>query len=104
MKNITRQGFLTDKEAALLIEIDGSSAKIKEDNEKLYDVLQKSGASKIIQSRDEEENEKIWKARRSAYAAVTKLKPNVATEDVVVNRSKIVPLIEGIQEICKNTI
>jgi len=94
-------GLLTDKEAALLIEIDGSSAKIKEDNEKLYDVLQKSGASKIIQSRDEEENEKIWKARRSAYAAVTKLKPNVATEDVVVNRSKIVPLIEGIQEICK---
>jgi len=94
-------GLMTDKEAALLIEIDGSSAKIKEDNEKLFKVLQNSGASKIIQSKNEEENEKIWKARRSAYAAVTKLKPNVATEDVVVNRSKIVALIEGIQEICK---
>lgn len=94
-------GLLCDKEAALLIEIDGSSAKIKEDNEKLYNVLQKSGTAKIVQSKNEEENEKIWKARRSAYAAVTKLKPNVATEDVVVNRSKIVPLIKGIQKICK---
>ena len=94
-------GLLCDKEAALLIEIDGSDAKIKEDNEKLFEVLKNSNAAKIIQSKNEEENEKIWKARRSAYAAVTKLKPNVATEDVVVNRSKIVPLIEGIQEICK---
>ena len=92
-------GLLCDKEAALLIEVDGSSAKIEEDNRKLYKVLQKSGAVKIIQSTSEEENEKIWKARRSAYAAVTKIKPNVATEDVVVNRSKIVPLVEGIQEI-----
>ena len=92
-------GLLCDKEAALLIEVDGSSAKIEEDNKKLYKVLQKSGAVKIIQSTSEEENEKIWKARRSAYAAVTKIKPNVATEDVVVNRSKIVPLVEGIQEI-----
>ena len=92
-------GLLCDKEAALLIEVDGSSAKIEEENKKLYKVLQKSGAVKIIQSTSEEENEKIWKARRSAYAAVTKIKPNVATEDVVVNRSKIVPLVEGIQEI-----
>lgn len=92
-------GLLCDKEAALLIEVDGSIAKIEEDNKKLYEVLQKSGAVKIIQSTSEEENEKIWKSRRSAYAAVTRLKPNVATEDVVVNRSKIVPLVEGIQKI-----
>ncbi len=93
-------GLIEEKEAALLIEIDGSDSKIKEDNEKLYNVLQNSGSVKIIQSKTEEENENIWKARRSAYACVTKLKPNAATEDVVVNRSKIVPLVEGIQKIC----
>lgn len=93
-------GFIEEKEAALLIEIDGSEAKIRKDNEKLYTVLQNSGAVKIIQSKNEEDNENIWKARRSAYACVTKLKPNVATEDVVVNRSKILPLVEGIQKIC----
>ncbi len=93
-------GLIEEREAALLIEIDGGEAKIKEDNEKLYNVLLNSGSVKIIQSKNEEENENIWKARRSAYACVTKLKPNAATEDVVVNRSKIVPLVEGIQKIC----
>lgn len=93
-------GIIEDKEAALLIEIDGSEAKIKEDNKKLFSILENSGAVKIIQSNNEEENENIWKARRSAYACVTKLKPNVATEDVVVNKSKILPLIQGIREIC----
>lgn len=94
-------GFIEEREAALLIEIDGSEAKIKEDNEKLFKVLEESGSAKIIQSKDEEDNENIWKARRSSYACVTKLRPNVATEDVVVNRSKILPLIKGIQKICK---
>lgn len=94
-------GLLTDKEAALLIEIDGSEQKIKEDNEKLYEVLKASNAAEVIQSKTEEENEKIWRARRSSFACVTKLKNNVITEDVVVNKSKIVPLIKGIQEICK---
>ena len=92
-------GLFEEQEAALLIEIDGSEAKIKEDNEKLFSILEKSGAIKIIQSKNEEENENIWKTRRSAYACVTKLRPNAATEDVVVNRSKIVPLIEGIQKL-----
>ena len=92
-------GLFEEQEAALLIEIDGSEAKIKEDNEKLFSILEKSGAIKIIQSKNEEENENIWKTRRSAYACVTKLRPNAATEDVVVNRSKIVQLIEGIQKL-----
>ncbi len=94
-------GLFEEQEAALLIEIDGSNAKIKEDNEKLFSILKETGAIKIIQSKNEEENENIWKTRRSAYACVTKLRPNAATEDVVVNRSKIVPLIEGIQKLSK---
>ncbi len=62
--------------------------------------MNKSNAAQIIQAKDEEENEKIWRTRRSAFAAVTKLRPNVVTEDVVVPRSKIVALTKGIQKIC----
>jgi len=92
-------GFLEDREAALLIEIDGSDAKIKEDNEKLFDVLKKSGSVRILQSKNDEDNEKIWRARRSAFGCVTKLKPNAVTEDIVVNRSKITDVVEGIQKL-----
>ncbi len=87
-------------EAMLLIELDGNLDEIKAKNEKLKEILLKSNADKIIQASDEMENEKIWNARRSAFACTAKLKPNVVTEDVVVPRDKIVPLIKEIKKLC----
>ncbi len=93
-------GLLCTKEAALLIELDGFEENLNYECKKLFEILKKSNAAKIVQAQNEEENEQIWRSRRSAFAAVTKLKPNVITEDVVVPRSKIVPLVKGIQKIC----
>ena len=93
-------GLLCNKEAALLIELDGFVENLNFECKKIYEILNKSNAAQIIQAKDEEENEKIWRTRRSAFAAVTKLRPNVVTEDVVVPRSKIVALTKGIQKIC----
>lgn len=93
-------GLLCDKEAVLLIELDGFRENLNIECKKVLQILKSSNAAEIIQAQNEEENEKIWRARRSSFAAVTKLRPNVITEDVVVPRSKIVPLVRGIQEIC----
>ena len=92
--------LLCDMEAALLIELDGFIENLNYECKRVYEILAKSGAKEIIQAKNEEENEKIWRTRRSAFAAVTKLRPNVITEDVVVPRSKIVELTKGIQKIC----
>lgn len=94
-------GLLCDKKAALLIELEGFFETIDIETKKISKVLKESGATDIIQAQNEDENEKIWQTRRSAFAAVTKLKPNVITEDVVVPRSKIVKLVEGIEKIAK---
>ena len=48
-----------------------------------------------------EEEARIWISRRSSFGATAKLAPNVLTEDVVVPRENIVPLVKGIWEICK---
>jgi len=93
-------GLLTDKEAALLIEIDGAKESVERDGERLKDVLLKSNASNIRLSHSIEENEKIWVARRSSFAAAAKLRPDVVTDDVIVPRSKLSELIKGINEIC----
>ena len=93
-------GLLCDKEAALLIELDGFLENLNFECKRIFEILKKSNAAQIIQAQNEQENEEIWRARRSAFAAVTKLKPNVITEDVVVPRSKIVPLVKGIEKIC----
>ena len=87
-------------DAMLLIELDGNLDEISAKNKRLKEILQISGADKIIQATNEIENEKIWSARRSAFACTAKLKPNVVTEDVVVPRNNIVPLINEIKKLC----
>ena len=92
-------GLLEDKEAALLIELDGFKENVLYESEILNNILRESSSSKIIQAKSESENEKIWKARRGAYSAVTQLKPNVVTEDIVVPKTKTVDCIKKIKEI-----
>ncbi len=94
-------GLLTDKEAMLLIELDGFKNSVLFELEILKEILVSSGAKNIVQAKNDEENENIWRARRSAFSALTQLKPNVITEDMVVPRNKIVDLIEKIQELAK---
>lgn len=101
IENFNPCGILCDKEAALLIELDGFKPCVKSELLILKEILLKNGAVNIIQSQTEEENENIWRARRSAYSAVTQLKPNVVTEDIVVPKSKIVECVEKIQELSK---
>ena len=94
-------GLLIDKEAVLLIELDGFRQCVEYEQKILKDILQKSNALNIIQAKNQDENEEIWHARRSAYSAVTQLKPNVVTEDIVVPREKIVECVKKIDEISK---
>lgn len=92
-------GLLTDKEAALIIEIDGP--KNSTDEQVITNILRQSGASAIQYSSTEKEAEKIWAARRSSMAACAKLKPDVTTDDVIVPRENLPELVNGIHEICK---
>lgn len=94
-------GLLVDKEAMLLIELDGFSECVLYELKILKEILIKSGASSIIQAKNEEENQNIWRARRSAFSALAQLKPNIITEDIVVPRAKIVDFVKKIQELSK---
>lgn len=93
-------GLRTDKEAALLIEIDGFHSIIDEQYKKIEEICKKNNSSYVQTARTKEEEERIWISRRSSFGATAKLAPNVLTEDVVVPRDKIVELVKGIRKIC----
>lgn len=93
--------LLTDKEAMLLVELDGFEKCVKYEMEILKEILVNSKAQNIIQAKNDIENENIWKARRSAFSALAQLKPNVVTEDIVVSRNKIVDFIYKVRELSK---
>lgn len=93
-------GLLVDKEAALLIEIDGFKENIDKQYDKVIEICKRNNASYIQTAKTKQEEDRIWIARRSSFGATAKLAPNVVTEDVVVPRENIVSLVKGIQEIC----
>ena len=93
-------GLLTNKEAALIIEIDGFKSSIEEQKDIIINTLKRCNSSAIQFSATEREAEQIWQARRSSMAACAKLKPNVTTDDVIVPRENLPKLVKGIQEIC----
>ncbi|MCM1265783.1 MAG: FAD-binding protein [Candidatus Gastranaerophilales bacterium] len=93
-------GLLTEKEAALIIAIDGFESAMDTQVERLKSVLNESGSSDIIISKTEEEQERIWTARRASFAATAKLRPDVISNDLIVPRENISKLVKGINEIC----
>jgi len=93
-------GLLTDKDAALFLEVDGYEVSLEYQQKKVVELCKACGAVEIQYSQSEEEAQRIWTARRSAFGACAKLKPNVVAEDVVVPRSKIPQLVQGIRKIC----
>ena len=94
-------GLLTDKEAALLIEIDGDYDSVLKMKYNICKILNLNNAVNIQYSKNEIEAENIWKARRSSMAACAKLKPNVTTDDVIVPRENLAKLVRGVQGICQ---
>ena len=93
--------MLTEKDAALIIEIDGFESSMEDQISRLASVLKLSGASEIIVSHSKEEQENLWTARRASFGAAAKLSPDVVTNDMIVPRANISKLVNGINEICE---
>ena len=93
--------LLVDKEAALIVEIDGFECSMQYQEDIIVNILNSSNASEIQVSHNEDEYNKIWTARRSSMGACAKLKPNVTTDDVIVPRENLETLVLGIRAICE---
>lgn len=93
-------GLLCDKQAALIIEVDGFKTVIEAQMKLICDILNKNNAQNIKYAKQKEEADEIWDARHSSMAACAQLRPNVTTDDVIVPRENLSILIKGIQKIC----
>ena len=92
-------GLPIDMEAVLVLEVDGFKESVAVQTRQIIDICNKFGAKNIRASQNQQESDEIWFARRSAFGAVARLRPNVLTEDAVVPRDKIPEFISKIREI-----
>ncbi len=94
-------GLLTNREAALIIEVDGFKISMETQIMRLETVLRLSGATDIIIANTSDEQERIWTGRRASFGATAKLRPDVVTNDMIVPRENISKLVSGINKICE---
>ncbi|MCC5833179.1 MAG: FAD-binding protein [Opitutales bacterium] len=91
-------GLPTDCEAVLLIETDGHPQAVQEEAAAMTDIARAQGALQIQLARDAAHAEQLASARRSAFAAVARIRPTTILEDITVPRSRLVEMVRFVQE------
>jgi len=85
--------------AMLLIETDGPAASADRERDVIETLCREAGATKIIRADSREEQEPLWKLRRSISPALYALKPRKLNEDIVVPVSRIPALLQEVDAI-----
>ena len=93
---------LPEVDAMLLAETDGYT---KEETEyqmrKIIEVFRLNHAKEVKEAKTADEVNDLWKARKSAYAVLARIKTHFVLEDVTVPMSKVADLLEGVDAIAR---
>lgn len=92
-------GFSKDAHAILLVAVDGDREQVESDSRKIEKILRANGGFDIIRSENEEDENRLWDARRAISPSLMKYGTLKINEDVVVPRSKVPELIRRVEEI-----
>ena len=93
--------FASNAEALLLIEVDGEGSAVREQGKKIQRFCKDRGAIEVDLATSQEEAEKLWQARRSAFGAVASLRPNCIVEDATVPVKMLPKMIRKIVELAE---
>jgi len=85
-----------DSAVALLVEVSGGGHETRHQSEVIRRIALEHGALSIRVARDETERAILWKARKNAFGAVARIKPNYYLHDTVVPRSRLAEVLEQI--------
>ncbi len=91
-------GFPLDAGAVLIVELDGLSAGLDRQAERVMELCRKNRAREVRLAKTEQERADLWKSRKRAFGAIGRLSPNFITQDGVVPRSRLPEMMQYIAE------
>ncbi len=93
---------LPEVDAMLLVETDGYTREEAEyQMEKVIGVFNNNNPKEVKKARSLQDAEELWKARKSAYAVLARIKSHFVLEDVTVPMGKVADLLKGVEEISR---
>jgi glycolate oxidase len=87
--------------AMLLAEVDGPAESTAREEDRIAEIMMRTGAARVNRAGSDQEREHLWKARRSISPALYAIKPKKLNEDIVVPRSRIAESLQGIAAIAE---
>lgn len=89
-------GYPVDAQAIVLCELDGVEADVREDCDRVRQVLELAGATEVRQARDEAERVRFWAGRKNAFPAVGRLSPDYYCMDGTIPRRELPGVLQSI--------
>ena len=93
----TQSPVTWDTEAALIVELDGPVREVQSQFEAVTAICERCGADDVQVAASPAERMNIWRARKSAFAAVGALAPAYLVQDVVIPRTRLPEVLNGIR-------
>jgi glycolate oxidase len=90
-------GFPLDAGAVLIVELDGLTAGLDRQAERVIELCKKNRAREVRMAQSDQERAALWKCRKRAFGAIGRLSPNFLTQDGVVPRSKLPEMMQFIR-------
>ncbi|MCL4377197.1 MAG: FAD-binding protein [Actinobacteria bacterium] len=87
--------------AMLLIEVDGQKGAIEAEADIVIRTCKSNSVLSVRQAKSVQERDKLWEARRAALSSLSRIRPSTILEDATVPRSRMVELVNAINEIAK---
>lgn len=94
-------GLPEEAQAMLIIECDGRKESVEAELSLIEEVCKKNNAQYVKMAKDKEEEEFLWRARRSISPSLNRIRDGKLNEDVVVPRASLPEMIEFTQKISK---
>jgi glycolate oxidase len=97
--DFAKLGLPLEMKSMLLIEQDGAEDQVVRDMERIAEIAREQRAANVQLAPTLEEGAKLLAARRSALAALSRLRPTTILEDATVPRSRLAEIVEEVERI-----
>jgi glycolate dehydrogenase FAD-linked subunit len=89
-------GYPAGAGAVLIVELDGPAAQALEDSIAVERICRDAGAFEVRAAEDAEERARIWRGRKSSFAAMGRISPSYYVQDGVVPRTRLPEVLRRI--------
>jgi len=92
-----KAGYDIDAEAILLCESDGTTEEVAEELQRMEQVFQRAGATRLQVSTSEAERLRFWAGRKNAFPAAGRVSPDYYCMDGTIPRRRLGDVLKAIQ-------